>query len=416
MAMMRGECLRKRGRNWYAVKEIAPSERHLHGGKKRIVRTLGTPHKIEALRRRAAVLAEIEAQLERARRGKHGLAANEAELANEAMAHRWRLESDRDEERAVQRFQDMTLRSFDVEDRFGKAAGKDFAAVAMGKATPITFPLEDWLQEKRYAKRTKYDHRHAVAVLKEWIEGEDLPATLETVTGRLAGHFKTERLVKTGMDPRTANKLLSGLKSYWTWLEKHEHVEVNPWAGKSLHKGRASSDERERPFSNDEVRRLFDGNPDQETRDVMMLGALTGMRLEETFRLKVADCAGGVFQVRKSKTAAGERVVPVHRDLVEVVKRRSKGKQPADFLIEGAKETGWDGARSMNFSRNFRRYRERCHVDDKPEGRRRSRVNFHSFRRWFATKAEQAGHHETLAYPREPMTSTHSIPLGSPAN
>ena len=55
---------------------------------------------------------------------------------------------------------------------------------------------------------------------------------------------------------------------------------------------------------------------------------------------------------------------------------------------------GW--RRSMNFSRQFRRYRERCHVDDKPDGRRRSRVNFHSFRRWAATQMERGGHHESL--------------------
>ena len=128
---MRGECLMKRGRNWYVAKEIAPLERNLHNGKKRIVRTLGTPHKIEALRRRTAVLAEIEVQLERARRGKHGVAASEAELAGEAMAHRWRLESERDEERALKRFEDMTLRSLDVEDRHGKAAAKGFVDVAM---------------------------------------------------------------------------------------------------------------------------------------------------------------------------------------------------------------------------------------------------------------------------------------------
>ena len=68
------------------AKEIAPLERNLHNGKKRIVRTLGTPHKIEALRRRTAVLAEIEVQLERARRGKHGVAATGPSFR----AKRWR--------------------------------------------------------------------------------------------------------------------------------------------------------------------------------------------------------------------------------------------------------------------------------------------------------------------------------------
>lgn len=37
------------------------------------------------------------------------------------------------------------------------------------------------------------------------------------------------------------------------------------------------------------------------------------------------------------------------------------------------------------------RHRERLGVHEKPEGQRQSNIDFHSFRRWFITKAEQAG-------------------------
>ena len=33
----------------------------------------------------------------------------------------------------------------------------------------------------------------------------------------------------------------------------------------------------------------------------------------------------------------------------------------------------------------------KCHIHEKPKGQRQSNVDFHSFRRWFITKAEQAG-------------------------
>lgn len=35
-------------------------------------------------------------------------------------------------------------------------------------------------------------------------------------------------------------------------------------------------------------------------------------------------------------------------------------------------------------------------MDDTREGKRRGLVNFHSFRRWFITKAEQAGQPESV--------------------
>ena len=43
----------------------------------------------------------------------------------------------------------------------------------------------------------------------------------------------------------------------------------------------------------------------------------------------------------------------------------------------------------------FTNYRRSLGVDERLPGRKRSLVNFHSFRRWFRTKAEQAGIPET---------------------
>jgi integrase len=50
-----------------------------------------------------------------------------------------------------------------------------------------------------------------------------------------------------------------------------------------------------------------------------------------------------------------------------------------------------DRERSMAVSKRFGYYRKRLGVDDRLEGRRQSRIDFHSFRRWFVTKAREAG-------------------------
>lgn len=46
--------------------------------------------------------------------------------------------------------------------------------------------------------------------------------------------------------------------------------------------------------------------------------------------------------------------------------------------------------RSNKAGKAFKSYREKLGVRDKVQGVRRSRVNFHSFRRWFITEAERA--------------------------
>ena len=44
----------------------------------------------------------------------------------------------------------------------------------------------------------------------------------------------------------------------------------------------------------------------------------------------------------------------------------------------------------MAFSKRFATYRRKLGIDDKLSGERRSKVNFHSFRRWVATKFDYA--------------------------
>jgi integrase len=218
--------------------------------------------------------------------------------------------------------------------------------------------------------------------------------TVEAVTDKVASAYKTA-LLSGGVHRATANQQLAKLRVYWRWLAANGHAPGNPWLGKSVPQRRRDEEEKERPFTDAEVRALFAATDDAHVRDVMRLAALTGMRLEELFRLTVADTEDGGFKVRRSKTAAGTRVVPIHSALVDTVARLTAGKAPGDYLID-ARSGRKDGRRSGGFSHAFGRLREMAGVGDKDEGRRRSRANFHSWRRWFATRAEQAGHHEHL--------------------
>lgn len=52
--------------------------------------------------------------------------------------------------------------------------------------------------------------------------------------------------------------------------------------------------------------------------------------------------------------------------------------------------------RSFKASNQFTQYRRDRGVDDVVSGNRRSRVNFHSFRRWFITRAERAEQPEQI--------------------
>jgi integrase len=132
--------------------------------------------------------------------------------------------------------------------------------------------------------------------------------------------------------------------------------------------------------------------------DLMRIGALTGARLDVIVDLKVKDCVDGRFVFKPQKKEKSERAVPIHRALADIITRRTEGKGPEDDVFPEWPPSKGDSERERSFkaSNAFTIYRRKVGVDEVVPGKRRSLVNFHSFRRWFITKAEQAGQLENI--------------------
>jgi integrase len=382
--------LERRRSTWYVWIDVPPSLRSIIG-RRRLRKTTGTTDEALARLRRGAILTELKTRIEAARKVNPN--SPEANITAKALEWRKEIEGTLD---TVKRH-DLRYLAVDaaeaIEKSDGFEAAKSFHDIATGKGTPLNLFLEEWLQEKRYGARQAADYRRFVERLGEWLRGAGLVETLETVTDRVASAFKSKALVAAGLNPKTANKIMSGLRSYWTWLGRQGHASLNPWLGKSLPKLEVPSDEKERAFTDNETQLLFSGTPDQTLSDAMMISALSGMRLDEIFQLKVKHCIQGVFKVSHGtigKTKAAERRVPIHSGLKAIIKRLSAGRDGDDYLM-AEDSSGWGKSRSMAVSKRFITYRKGRGVDEVIEGKRRSLVNFHSFRRWFITKADQAG-------------------------
>ena len=233
--------------------------------------------------------------------------------------------------------------------------------------------------------------------LRDWLVSANVPAMLEVVDRRIAGRFISERLNADGLHRKTQQRIVSACRSYWVWMGRKGIVDdvKNPWdrqaPPKALNTALGDSTERQRAFADAEIVTLLNGPADTELADLMRICALSGMRIDEPYRLLVSDCAGGVFNIRRAKTKAGVRRVPIHPDIAAIVARRTADKDPSDFLFPepGALRAGRE--RSMAASQRFVRYRRAVGVDDVVAGRKKSFVNFHSFRHWFITTAIRAG-------------------------
>ena len=283
-----------------------------------------------------------------------------------------------------------------LEAEHGASAARRFVDLATYKVTPIEHYLEAFIESKGYTFKSAGDCRRVVTMLHVWLREQGLGGIVESVDRRTAGRFVEKRLT-VGRSPRKAQAYKGFLSGYWKWLAATGRADVvEPWTGQPLpragtQKPTDAEDEGKRPFTNAEVRKLLDGDPGPVLALLIPLCALSGMRLEEACQLRVVDCADGVFNIRRGKTAAARRRVPIHSDLRGLVAMCSDAKPPEAYLMDGLPEPPPSrSTRSDPASKRFTRYRRRLGIDDRPNGKAKSNVDFHSFRRWFAMTAREA--------------------------
>lgn len=382
--------LELRGKTWWYIRAIP---RALSGdmpepytGKAHVRKNLRTADLREAHRRRLMANAEYETALSVAEKRSKGEPV--AEVMRQAEA--WRRAQERHDDAF---FDDIAVEAEKVEAEHGGDVAQKFYAAATGtKLTDIDAHLDAYIAAKKIGPKFAAETRRAVTRVKEWRSA----LSLEKFTLALTREYVDSELMP-GRAAATVNKALTALSGYWDWVRIRELV-----IGLEDHwpKFRPKADprrpgEKERAFTEDEVIKLFKTPMRHDVQDASVIGALTGARLEEIARIKVRDANLKTMMVylAGTKTESSERTIPLHSKLRPIVARRSKGKKPDDWLFDELPERdkGDQKGRSSPISTEFTRHRREVGVDEVLAGRRRSLVNFHSWRRWFITKAERAG-------------------------
>lgn len=346
-----------------------------------------------------------------------GLSAREQGiLAREAIAHA--AEIDPGEPDAIGPLDIATTSAKDAAESFRDEADRAAFIDALHGRADVADHLEDYLAASSLAPKTRNERRGNIGRFARWASTQRPALTLDRIDRKQAGRYVSEAI--DGLDPATQKKRLAALRGYWRWLTARGHVEPPlgalrdsgwPWdgqvikrTGKRVERG---SRDVERAFTDDEIRTMLHAPPPPgmnpshlpAIHDALRVSLLSGLRMAEVLTLWVEevregmDGAGQVFDIQQGKTEAAARPVPIHSALVDLVKRRTAGKDGKDWLFhELAKERD----PGDTFGKRFRRYRLALGVDDRREGKRRSLVNFHSARRWFATAADRAGQHEAV--------------------
>lgn len=281
-----------------------------------------------------------------------------------------------------------------------KARASLLNKIAGGKLTPIAEMHEKFMASLKTKARSKLDEPRALCILLDWLESQGIEPFIENVTPQVAVAFADYMDANTDLSWASKAKYFGRIKFYWNWLVRRVDMKGNPFRDLTIARPETRRADDERPYTDAEVQRLLMGKPMEgnRMRDVIMIAALTGARLDAVIDLKVAKCADGYFTFKAQKKERDERIVPIHPDLQEIVAWRIKGKGPEDDLFPEWPDTPETSSRprSAYFSKRYTKYSSDLGVRDEVEGHRRSKINFHSWRRWFITKLERAGVRESL--------------------
>lgn len=211
------------------------------------------------------------------------------------------------------------------------------------------------------------------------IEARDVQRWIETLISPAEG---------AGLSPKTVNRHLSEIRNYWRWMQSHQLVneDHNPFSARRVRAPadrRKAKDEMRQRFRPDEIVALWDAaekKGDFTLAAVVKIAAYSGARIEGVASLKVTDLRTDSdtkipFMRMTDKTIAGDRCIPVHRKISELVKELSGKADKDGYLIPSEAKNKYE-ERGQPIGKRFGRLKSSLGLDN--------RYVFHSIRKTVA--------------------------------
>ncbi|EKM6441121.1 site-specific integrase [Cronobacter sakazakii] len=258
--------------------------------------------------------------------------------------------------------------------------------IAPAQACPSLLKMRDQylLQFSEKRKLTTLSKTNkAVEVLlihlkKKDIQLRDINRTV--VTGWL-DKLKTERA------PQTIQNYISAMAQIWDLARNryHDAPQDNPWRGHALEA--KSSWVSYEAFASGELAKVYPQLND-EMKAVTAIGAYSGMRLNEicTLRESSIKTIEGVlcFEITEGKTKNAARIVPVHSQIIPLVKSLLKATHSGFLFYHAAITDRADGKRSTWHTQQFTRAKRKALGEAGTE----TKV-FHSLRHGFVQQLDR---------------------------
>ena len=140
-----------------------------------------------------------------------------------------------------------------------------------------------------FRAKTRVEFERSLDGFADWVKGRGYAPYVEAMTPAIAREYSQHLQNKKakGTDRTLAaasiNKTLTAMSSYWRLLVTDTVVAVSPWAGKWAPVTKKKRSERERPYTDEELVKLFEAADNSDDLRAMALALLSGGRREENY-------------------------------------------------------------------------------------------------------------------------------------
>ncbi|MBL1457833.1 MAG: tyrosine-type recombinase/integrase [Methylophaga sp.] len=267
--------------------------------------------------------------------------------------------------------------------------------VALSGQTPLKPFLKGWGNSLNNVQKTVDQRMRDVSLLVEHFH------TIENITPQSArewiSYLKTTK--QQDGELRTANsisRILIGARGLWDYLQDigrapldQSPFTVPKYIKRERELARINSQDRS-AYTPEEAVNIYHAavlKGDKQLADLIHIGMYTGARINEICSLKLADCNETQLNITYSKTKAGIRKIPVHKDLKPTIKRLMLSSKDG-YLLSGLSSSNKYNNRSDSMVKRYSNLKTKLGYG--------STYVFHSFRNTIVTALKNNGFKKEL--------------------
>lgn len=171
--------------------------------------------------------------------------------------------------------------------------------------------FDAWMEKADLKEGTAYNHNNSFKKLEHLHNKEINKITLKELEQTLENYKPT---VQKTIRKTLRNCFKYALKHDYVTKDITQHLEVDKHTNvKDIN-----------IFTVEEINELWDNVGSSYYDDIPLILLYTGLRISELFNLKTSevDLENGIFNITDSKTKNGIRVLPIHKKIVPLIKKR----------------------------------------------------------------------------------------------